>query len=287
MHKSTDVINIDNVEIIYVPINKIIPYDNNPKLHSDRDIEKLIKSMTVVKGRIIFHQPISLDRENVVIAGHGRRLAALKLELPQVPCTYLDVSKEEAIALRLADNEAFGLEYDLAKLEEELNKLNNSQKYFSDIQSPDVDKLLSDIQIEQARLFNKTKKKTPKESIIDDIDGTNLDEIDDDIEDHPKEKRLETVLCEDLSLELNGTTEVKTPIGYIDIMTKTEIIEVKRVRKWKWALGQILVYGLYHPSHGKRIHLFGRCKESKLEIIKEHCEKFDVTVTWQYEEFRP
>lgn len=284
MTTSTEVLNIDNVEIVYVPINKIIPYDDNPKLHSERDIDKLIESMTVVKGRIIFHQPIVLDKDNVIIAGHGRRLAAIKLGLKDIPCTYADVSKEDAIALRLADNNAVGQDYDLAKLEKELDKLNERQKDHLSFDLSDIDKMLDAIPVEKIKLSNKTKKQKD----IFNFDDTDLDDdIDDEIEDHPKEKRLETVLCEGLSQSINGTTEVKTPIGYIDIMTDSQIIEVKRVRKWKWALGQILVYGLYYPDHEKRIHLFGRCKESKLQTIKDHCVKFDVVVTWQYEEFRP
>lgn len=284
MKLSTEVLNIDNVEIVYVPVNKIIPYDNNPKLHSEKDINKLIESMTVVKGRIIFHQPILLDKDNVIIAGHGRRLAAIKLGLKTVPCTYADVSKEDAIALRLADNNAVGQDYDLIKLGKELDKLSERQKGHLSFDLSEIDKLLDDIPVEKTKTVNRTKKQQEIFD-IDDIDAE--DEIDDEIDDHPKEKRLETVLCEGLSQEMNGVTEVKTPIGYIDIMTDTQIIEVKRVRKWKWALGQILVYGLYHPDHEKRIHLFGRCKESKLQIIKDHCAKFDVVVTWQYEDFRP
>lgn len=280
----------DDLEIVYVPIDEIIPYDENPKLHSEKDVDKLIESMTVVKGRIIFHQPIVLDKDNVIIAGHGRRLAAIKLGLKNVPCTYADVSKQEAIALRLADNNAIGKDYDLIKLEQELDKLNKQQKNHLSFDLTDIDKMLEAIPATKTKSTSNTIKQKEimdfdEDEEEDDID---LDEyLDDEIDDHPKEKRLETVLCEGLSQEMDGVTEVKTPIGYIDIMTDTQIIEVKRVRKWKWALGQILVYGLYHPDHEKRIHLFGRCKESKLQTIKDHCEKFGVVVTWQYEEFRP
>jgi hypothetical protein len=285
--KKTEVINVEQLEIVNVPLDKIIPYENNPKLHSQKDIDKLVASMTAVKGKIIFHQPITLDNDGVIITGHGRRLAAKQLELKTVPCAYINVSKESAMALRIADNDSFGLDYDMKKLEEEINKLNTEQKGHLGYESFDLGELLKeyDAEIEKENKKSATKKKA---DLFKDInDEWDYIDADDDEEDHPKEKRLETVLCEDLSIELHGQTEIKTPIGYIDIMTNTEIIEVKRVRKWKWALGQILVYGLYHPEKVKRIHLFGRCKDTKLETIKEHCGKFDVVVTWQYEEFRP
>ncbi|MEY3331778.1 MAG: hypothetical protein RLZZ176_78 [Cyanobacteriota bacterium] len=287
--KKTEVINAEHLEIIDVPIDKIIPYHNNPKLHPQKGIDKLVASMTAVKGKIIFHQPITLDNDNVIIGGHGRRLAAKQLGLKTIPCSYLSVSKEEAMALRIADNDAFGLEYDLKKLEQEIEKLNAEQKIHLGYDAFDVDKMLEECNAEIEKEKKRNSTATQKKSNIfkETEDEWEEIDVDDETEYHPKEKRLETVLCEGLSLELHGETEVKTPIGYIDIMTDSQIIEVKRVRKWKWALGQILVYGLYYPDHKKRIHLFGRCKESKLQTIKDHCGKFDVVVTWQYEEFRP
>lgn len=290
MKLSTEVLNIDNVEIVYVPVNKIIPYHNNPKLHSAKNINKLIKSMSAVPGRIIFHQPISLDKNNVIIAGHGRRLASLELGLKSVPCVYLlDISEEEAIALRLADNEAFSLDYDLQLLEQELNKMSDYHKDHFGCSPPSINDLVDELDTINSVASLKDTMNHNRQSLAKLVDElpTNIDADNNDIDDDEKPDRLETSLCKNLSADLNGEIEVKTPIGYIDIMTDTQIIEVKRVRKWKWALGQILVYGLYHPDHEKRIHLFGRCKESKLQIIKDHCAKFDVVVTWQYEDFRP
>ncbi|MBE9018895.1 hypothetical protein C7Y66_11005 [Chroococcidiopsis sp. CCALA 051] len=60
-----------------------------------------------------------------------------------------------------------------------------------------------------------------------------------------------------LHAELGGLVEVITPAGRIDLLTDTEIIEVKAVKDWKAALGQILVYSGFYPQHQKRLHLFG------------------------------
>jgi hypothetical protein len=84
-----------------------------------------------------------------------------------------------------------------------------------------------------------------------------------------------------LASKLNGKREVPTLAGNIDVLTITEVIEVKAVKSWKCALGQVLVYGSYYPSHNKRIHLFGETQESFLNMIQAHCSKFKIIVTWE------
>lgn len=84
-----------------------------------------------------------------------------------------------------------------------------------------------------------------------------------------------------LAKKLGGKQEVYTFAGNIDVLTATELIEVKSVIAWKSALGQVLVYGCDYPSHQKRIHLFGETQKSFLSMIRYHCDKYDVTVTWE------
>jgi phage anti-repressor protein len=76
-------------------------------------------------------------------------------------------------------------------------------------------------------------------------------------------------------------TEVKTLAGNIDILTVNEIIEVKKVENWKHAVGQVLIYSHYYPSYQKRIHLFGETQQSFLAMIKRHCDKLKIKVTWE------
>lgn len=94
-------------------------------------------------------------------------------------------------------------------------------------------------------------------------------------------KRRESDYSNDLSKQLGGKREVVTLAGNIDVLTPTEVIEVKPVKEWKAALGQVLVYGSYYPSHQKRIHLFGETQESFLALIESHCSKFNVRMTWE------
>ena len=84
-----------------------------------------------------------------------------------------------------------------------------------------------------------------------------------------------------LAKKLNGKTEVNTPVGRIDIVTKTEIIELKNVKYWKSAIGQIKSYGQYYPEHRQRIHLFGELTESKLKQIQATCDLENIFLTWQ------
>jgi len=104
---------------------------------------------------------------------------------------------------------------------------------------------------------------------------------------YPKTKIPPIIWEKDVQLRLQssigGIAEVKTRGGTIDLLTDDQIIEVKRVKEWKSALGQILIYGKYYPSHQKRIHLFGESKRSHLLTIRKHCADFNVIVTHQTE----
>jgi len=84
-----------------------------------------------------------------------------------------------------------------------------------------------------------------------------------------------------LQASIGGIIEVRTVVGDIDLLTADEIIEVKQVKGWKSALGQIIVYGKYYPSHQKRIHLFGETQMPYLELIRSHCTPLNVVVTHQ------
>lgn len=89
-----------------------------------------------------------------------------------------------------------------------------------------------------------------------------------------------------LSSILQGRREVKIPAGKIDILTKNEIIEVKRFdNNWKHAIGQVMVYGNYFPNHRKRLHVIGFDTVFKFEklkkLITENCNKLNVRATFQ------
>jgi hypothetical protein len=96
----------------------------------------------------------------------------------------------------------------------------------------------------------------------------------------PTRRGPERIIQERLHRELGGNMEAYTPIGPVDLVTKTEIIEIKRVEDWKTAFGQVIAKSQSFPKHAKRIHLFGESSR-QLKKITEHCQTFDVLVTFE------
>ena len=95
-------------------------------------------------------------------------------------------------------------------------------------------------------------------------------------------KGTEAWYRDELARELGGKTEVYIDkVGRIDVLTNTEIIEVKNTKGWKSAIGQIKSYGQYYPKHKMRVHLFGKLTESKLETIQRVCNLEGITLTWE------
>ena len=79
----------------------LIPYERNAKEHDKTQIDNVAKSIE----KYGFVQPLVIDKNNVVVIGHCRLLAAKKLKLKEVPCVCVDdLSEEEVNALRLVDN---------------------------------------------------------------------------------------------------------------------------------------------------------------------------------------
>ena len=110
------------MEIVYVNIGQIIPYENNPRKN-----EKAVDMVADSIERYGFKVPVVLDRENVIVAGHTRVLAAEQLGLENVPVIYADdLTDEQVKAFRLADNKTGELAtWDFDRLEQELEKLDN------------------------------------------------------------------------------------------------------------------------------------------------------------------
>jgi hypothetical protein len=83
-----------------------------------------------------------------------------------------------------------------------------------------------------------------------------------------------------LHAELGGKMEAFTPIGPVDLVTSTEVIEIKRIEDWKEALGQVMAKAQSFPELSMRIHLFGESSKI-LKKITKHCQFLDVTVTFE------
>ncbi|WP_457938374.1 site-specific DNA-methyltransferase [Mesorhizobium sp. 10J20-29] len=84
-----------------VPIDMLVPYAQNARTHSKAQIRQIANSIT----KFGFTNPLLIDENNAVLAGHGRLAAAKQLELREVPCLRYDhMSDADKRAYRIADN---------------------------------------------------------------------------------------------------------------------------------------------------------------------------------------
>ncbi|MGD1921122.1 MAG: hypothetical protein ACFCAD_20920 [Pleurocapsa sp.] len=101
---------------------------------------------------------------------------------------------------------------------------------------------------------------------------------------YPKTKKRQTerVVRDRLASTIsNSKIEVATESGRIDILSTFEIIEVKQVKKYKHAIGQIISYGYYYPKHKKRIHLYGQVSLKQRKLISQECSNVNVIATFE------
>ncbi|MBU5471570.1 site-specific DNA-methyltransferase [Falcatimonas sp. MSJ-15] len=88
-------------EMQLVDINKLIPYMNNARTHNAQQINKLRSSLR----EFGFINPVIIDRDFNVIAGHGRIMAAKEESINEVPCVFVDyLTEAQKKAYILADN---------------------------------------------------------------------------------------------------------------------------------------------------------------------------------------
>ena len=104
------------------PVADLIPYASNSRTHSDAQVAQIAASIK----EFGWTNPILIDGENTIIAGHGRLLAARKLGMEEVPAIILDhLSKAQQRALVIADNQlALNAGWDIDMLKAEIEDLN-------------------------------------------------------------------------------------------------------------------------------------------------------------------
>ena len=126
---------MSDLKIEYINTDKLIPYVNNPRKND--------KAVDVVAGSIQefgFKNPIIVDKDNVIVAGHTRLLAARKLELEEVPVIRAeDLTEQQIKAFRLADNKtAEFAEWDMELLALELEGLDDIFTGFNEVEIADI-----------------------------------------------------------------------------------------------------------------------------------------------------
>ena len=89
-------------KIEYIAIDALKEYERNTRTHDAEQVEQLKRSIT----EFGFTNPVLIDENNVIIAGHGRRSAARELGMKEVPCLRLTgLTPSQVKALRIADNQ--------------------------------------------------------------------------------------------------------------------------------------------------------------------------------------
>jgi DNA modification methylase len=103
------------------PLTRLVPYDKNPRTHSEDQVAKIAASI----AEFGFVNPILVDTDDGIIAGHGRLQAATKLGLDEVPVIVLDhLTPTQRRAYVIADNKLAELAgWDENLLQEELKAL--------------------------------------------------------------------------------------------------------------------------------------------------------------------
>ena len=91
----------NKLQVVYKEVDDLIPYARNSKIHDETNVNLIAGSIKSFG----FNNPVLLDGENGIIAGHGRVLAAKKLGMKQIPTIELQgLSETEKRAYIIADN---------------------------------------------------------------------------------------------------------------------------------------------------------------------------------------
>lgn len=125
------------LQVEYIPVGELKTYANNAKLHPAEQVEQIKKSIE----EFGFNDPIAVWKDNEIIEGHGRLIAAEELGLEEVPIIRLDeLSDEQRRAYALVHNKlTMNSDFDLDMLSLELDGIGDIDmgEFGFDIGGPD------------------------------------------------------------------------------------------------------------------------------------------------------
>ena len=109
------------LKINYRETGELIPYVNNSRTHSEQQVQQVASSIK----EFGFTNPILIDEQDGIIAGHGRLLAAQKLKLDEVPTITLEgLTEAQRKAYVIADNQlALNADWDIDALKVAVDRL--------------------------------------------------------------------------------------------------------------------------------------------------------------------
>lgn len=115
---------MEELKIVYLPLDKLTPYENNARKHEKADLQTIENSI----NQFGMCDPIGIwSDKNIIVEGHGRLLALKELGYTEAPCIRLDhLTDEQRKAYAIAHNKTAEMsELDMAKLEQELQEITN------------------------------------------------------------------------------------------------------------------------------------------------------------------
>jgi len=153
------------MQIEQVITGKLIPYANNARTHSEAQVAQIAASIR----EFGFNNPILIDEQSTIIAGHGRVLAAQALELKEVPCirlTHLTPNQRKAYVI--ADNKlALNSGWDEELLKLELEGMTDIEQIATGFSPEELNLLFHGWQSDIDRMDNiDAKDTTAKEKIV-------------------------------------------------------------------------------------------------------------------------
>lgn len=111
------------MQIEEIAVKDIKPYERNAKKHDERQIKNVMESIK----QFGIAQPLVVDKDNVLIIGHCRLIAAKRLKMSKVPCVRMEnLSDDDVARLRLLDNKLNESEWDFDLLSEDVPTLDFS-----------------------------------------------------------------------------------------------------------------------------------------------------------------
>lgn len=120
------------LKVEYISIDKLKPYERNAKLHPQKQIDQIARSIKEYG----MNDPIGVWKDNVIIEGHGRLEACKKLGIDTVPIVRLDhLTDEQRREYTLIHNKTtMNSDFDTDMLDFEIKELNNFDAEFYDFQ---------------------------------------------------------------------------------------------------------------------------------------------------------
>lgn len=212
------------LNIIYRSVNTLTLYADNAKTHSPEQVGAIARSIT----EFGFTNPVLIDADGEIIAGHGRVLGARLAGISLVPCIVLaDLTDDQKRAYRIADNKIHELGgWDLDKLASELRAL-DSHEFDLDNLGFDPQELGSLLDVDAGFLPDNPTDST------DEMDEPSIEESDQPDSNEPDGDHYSNFSCEMLDQNKLRLIEVLNDIMKDNYFERTEEALMELVRLYE------------------------------------------------------